>query len=160
LAARKRAASRAGSRAGSAARASRAGSAAKAPRTKRKAASPPQPSSAEQARDLALAVAKVALDHKALKVEIIDVRGRVDYADYIVLMGGTSDRHVGALARYIEQELAREHNTPCVGIEGKPQASWVLMDYGDIVVHVFHRDTRGYYDLESLWIDAARVSPS
>ena len=105
-------------------------------------------------------MAKVALDHKALNVEIIDVRGRVDYADYIVVMGGTSDRHVGALARYIEQELMREHGERCVGVEGMPQGNWVLMDYGDIVVHVFHRDTRGYYDLESLWIDAARVSPA
>lgn len=138
----------------------RATHAARTARTRRKAASPPAPSSTASARDLALTVAKVALDHKALNVEIIDVRGRVDYADYIVVMGGTSDRHVGALARYIEQELMREHGERCVGVEGMPQGNWVLMDYGDIVVHVFHRDTRGYYDLESLWIDAARVSPA
>jgi ribosome-associated protein len=108
-------------------------------------------------RVLALEVANAALEHKALKVEIIDVRGKVDYSDYVVIMSGRSDRQVAALARNIEGTL-NEHGQRCIGVEGLPHAAWLLMDYGDVIVHIFHEDTRGYYDLETLWIDAARVS--
>jgi ribosome-associated protein len=108
-------------------------------------------------RELALAIAGAGLEKKALHAEIIDVQGKVDYADFVVVMSGRSGRQVAAIARGIETELKRTHRQLCLGIEGLPQASWVLMDYSDVVVHVFHEDTRGYYDLESLWIDAARV---
>ncbi len=110
-----------------------------------------------EARALALSIAAVALEHKALNVEIIDVRGKVDYSDYVVVMSGRSDRQVGALARNIEQDL-NARGTRCIGVEGLPHASWLLMDFGDVIVHVFHEDARGYYDLETLWIDAARLS--
>jgi ribosome-associated protein len=112
----------------------------------------------EQARDLALAIAEVALEHKALNVEIIDVGGKVDYADYVVVLSGRSDRQVVAMAGHIEEQLTKARGVRCIGLEGLPHGSWVLMDYGDVVVHIFHEDVRGYYDLESLWIDAARVS--
>lgn len=110
------------------------------------------------ARKLALAVAAAALDSKALNVEIIDVRGKVDYSDYVVVMSGRSDRQVAALARNIEQAVLRDQGARCIGVEGMPHAAWLLMDYGDVIVHIFHQDTRGYYDLETLWIDAARVA--
>lgn len=110
-----------------------------------------------EARALALAVANAALEHKALNVEIIDVRGKVDYSDYVVVMSGRSDRQVAALARNIEEAL-KARGLRCIGVEGLPHASWLLMDFGDVIVHIFHEDTRGYYDLETLWIDAARVS--
>ncbi|MBN1655023.1 MAG: ribosome silencing factor [Deltaproteobacteria bacterium] len=109
-------------------------------------------------RELALATAEIGLEMKALNIEIIDVRGKVDYSDYIVVMSGRSDRQVGAIADRIQQDLLRKHAVRCIGVEGMPHGSWVLMDYGDVIVHIFHEDTRGYYDLESLWIDAARVS--
>jgi len=111
----------------------------------------------DQARKLALGVASVGLEHSALNVEIIDVRGKVDYADYVVVMSGRSDRQVSALARHIEAELEKKLGERCLGVEGLPTASWLLMDFGDVVVHIFHEDTRGYYDLETLWLDAARV---
>ena len=112
----------------------------------------------EQARALALAIARVGLDHRALNVEIIDVRGKVDYCDYVIVMAGRSDRQVGALVRHIEQTMEQERGARCVSVEGMPRATWVLMDFSDVIVHIFHQDTRGYYDLESLWIDAARVA--
>jgi ribosome-associated protein len=112
----------------------------------------------EEGRELALAIAGVGLDKKALNIEIIDVRGKVDYSDYVVVMSGRSDRQVLALAEHVLETLSREHGQRCLGVEGMPHGSWVLMDYGDVVVHVFHEDVRGYYDLESLWLDAARVS--
>ena len=112
----------------------------------------------DEARDLALAIARVGVDHRALDVEIIDVRGKVDYADYVLVMAGRSDRQVGALVRHIGETMQRERGARCLAVEGMPRATWVLMDFGDVIVHLFHQDTRGYYDIESLWIDAARVA--
>jgi ribosome-associated protein len=111
---------------------------------------------ADPARELALAIAQAALDKKALDVEIIDVTGKVDYADYVVVMSATSDRQANAIAKNIDSELSRQGQR-ANSIEGLPQGAWVLMDYGDVVVHIFHQDTRGYYDLEALWYDAERV---
>jgi ribosome-associated protein len=106
---------------------------------------------------IALAVAEAGLDKKAVNVEIIDVLGKVDYADYLVVMSGRSDRQVAALARGIEEDVRIKTKTRCLGVEGVQQGRWVLMDFGDVVVHIFHEDVRGYYDIESLWMDAARV---
>ena len=108
------------------------------------------------ARALALAISQAALDKKALDVEIIDVTGKVDYADFVVVMSATSDRQANAIAKNIDSELSRAGHR-ANSIEGLPQGAWVLLDYGDVVVHIFHADTRGYYDLESLWYDAERV---
>jgi ribosome-associated protein len=110
----------------------------------------------DPARTLALQIAHAALDRKALDVEIIDVTGKVDYADFVVVMSATSDRQANAIAKNIDAELSKlKHKAN--SIEGLPQGAWVLMDYGDVVVHIFHEDTRGYYDLEALWYDAERV---
>jgi ribosome-associated protein len=111
---------------------------------------------ADPARDLALSIAAAAFDKKALNVEIIDVTGKVDYCDYVVVMSATSDRQANAIAKNIDTEMSRK-GVHASSIEGLPQGAWVLMDFGDVVVHIFHEDTRGYYDLESLWFDAARV---
>jgi ribosome-associated protein len=111
---------------------------------------------ANLARDTALAIAQAGFDKKALSVEIIDVTGKVDYADFVVVMSATSDRHANALAKHIDSEMSRS-GIKTISIEGLPQGAWVLMDFGDVIVHIFHQDTRGYYDLESLWYDAARV---
>ena len=111
----------------------------------------------QEARVLALAIAAAGLEHKALNIEIIDVRGKVDYADYVIVMSGTSDRHVNALARRIDETLREKHGQRCAAIEGTPHGTWLLMDYSDVIVHIFHEDTRGYYDLENLWLDAARL---
>jgi len=116
------------------------------------------PESRDRARKLAVAIAEIGLEHKALNVEIIDVRGKVDYSDYVVVMSGRSDRQVNALGRHIEEELKAKHKARCLGMEGMPSGTWLLMDYSDVVVHIFHEDTRGYYDLETLWLDAARVA--
>ncbi|HJL18020.1 MAG TPA: ribosome silencing factor [Sandaracinaceae bacterium LLY-WYZ-13_1] len=109
------------------------------------------------ARKLALCIAEAALDRKAANVEIIDVVGKVDYADYVVVMSGRSDRQVAALAKNVGADVESKTDAKCLSVEGLPQASWVLMDFGDVIVHIFHRDARGYYDLESLWMDAPRV---
>ncbi len=110
----------------------------------------------DEAREVAVTVAVAAIEKKASGLEVIDVAGKVDYADFLVLMSGRSDRHVTALASAIEEAL-RKKNKRALAVEGLPHASWVLMDFGDVVVHVFQDDARATYDIDSLWMDARRV---
>jgi ribosome-associated protein len=110
----------------------------------------------EAARETASAIAIAALDKKAIGVEILDVAGRVDYADFLVIMTGRSDRHAQALAQGIEEALKRKGVRP-IAVEGLPHGSWVLMDFGDVVVHVFQDEARQQYDIEGLWLDARRL---
>ena len=108
------------------------------------------------AREVAVAIAVAALDKKAHALEILDVAGKVDYADFLVLMSGKSDRQVAALAQGIEEAL-RKKGKRALSVEGLPHAIWVLMDFGDVVVHVFQEESRSLYDLEGLWMDARRL---
>jgi ribosome-associated protein len=112
----------------------------------------------ETTRRTALAIAAAGLDKKAVNIEIIDVSGKVDYAEFLVLMTGRTDRHVHAIASGIRDELIEKLTVKPLAVEGLTGAHWVLLDYGDVVVHVFQREARVYYDLEGLWIDAGRVS--
>jgi ribosome-associated protein len=132
-------------------KATRAGGTARAA----KKAPPPEPS--DESKRVALACAEAGLDKKAVNVVILDVRGKVDYADYLVVMSGRSERQVQALARGISEDVQEKTKTKCLSVEALPGSSWVLMDFGDVVVHVFYDDVRGYYDLESLWMDARRI---
>lgn len=110
----------------------------------------------KQARETALLAAQAALEKKALDVEILDVASKVDYADLLVLMSGTSDRHVASLVQGIEEEL-KKNKIRAISVEGMPTAIWVLIDFGDVVVHVFQQDARSDYDIGRLWMDAGRV---
>ncbi|MFO0617183.1 MAG: ribosome silencing factor [Polyangiaceae bacterium] len=121
---------------------------------RRSAAPPPEPSSAT--KEIALAIASAGLDKKALGIEVLDVTGRVDYADYLVIMTGSSDRHVLAIASGIEEALAKKNHKP-LSVEGLGQGTWVLIDFDDVVVHVFQEETRRVYDIEGLWVDARRL---
>jgi ribosome-associated protein len=107
-------------------------------------------------RKIALLAAAAGLEKKAEDVQIIDVTGKIDYADYIVLMTGASDRNVAAIARGIETDLAKE-SIRALALEGLPLARWVLIDFVEVVVHVFQSEWRQLYDLDGLWMDAARV---
>jgi ribosome-associated protein len=108
------------------------------------------------AQRMAIAAATAALDKKASDVEIIDVTGKVDYADYLVLLTGQSDRHVGAIADAVDQALAKV-GFNAISVEGMPRGEWVLIDFVDVVVHVFQESTRSLYDLDGLWMDAKRI---
>lgn len=110
----------------------------------------------DESREVAILIATAGIEKKASGLEVIDVAGRVDYADFLVLMSGRSDRHVTALASAIEESL-RKRNKRALAVEGLPHANWVLMDFGDIVVHVFQDDARSAYDIDALWMDARRV---
>lgn len=121
---------------------------------RKRSVAPPAPSAATRA--LAIAIASAGLEKKAIGVEVIDVSGRVDYADYLVVMTGTSDRHVHSIALGIEESLKQKKLAP-IGVEGLGASTWVLIDFDDVVVHVFQEDTRRLYDIEGLWMDAGRV---
>ena len=110
----------------------------------------------DESREIAILIATAGIEKKASGLEVIDVAGRVDYADFLVLMSGRSDRHVTALASSIEEAL-RKKNKRALAVEGLPHANWVLMDFGDVVVHVFQDDVRSLYDLEGLWLDARHL---
>lgn len=116
---------------------------------------PPEPTS--RARELAVSIAVAGLDKKALAIEVLDVTGKVDYADFLVVMTGRSDRHVHAIATGIEEALLKKNKVKPLSVEGLSTASWVLIDFGEVVVHVFQEDARRLYDIEGLWIDAGRV---
>jgi ribosome-associated protein len=110
----------------------------------------------ESARATATAIAVAALDKKAVGIEILDVAGKVDYADFLVIMTGRSDRHAQALAQGIEESLKNKSARP-MAVEGLPHGTWILMDFGDVVVHIFQDETRQLYDIEGLWLDARRM---
>jgi ribosome-associated protein len=125
----------------------------------REAAPPPVRPDAnlpDPARETALLVAAAGLDKKAEDLLVFDVRGLSSYADYLVLMTADSDRQAGAIADHVDQALKQAGHTK-VAVEGYETGSWIIVDYGDVVIHVMGRETRAFYDLEGLWADAPRL---
>lgn len=110
----------------------------------------------EASRARALAVARAAIDKKAENTRILDLSGLSSFTDYFVVCSGMSDRQVIAIADAIETELGQQ-GVATVSVEGQSDGRWVLMDFGDVVVHVFLDALREYYDLERLWKDAPIV---
>ena len=107
-------------------------------------------------KNLALTIADLASEKQAQGLEIIDVSKVADYTDYVMVCGGRSERQVRAIAEAIQVGLKKE-KVPAQGVEGLSQGHWVLLDYGNVVVHIFHEQARGYYDIEGLWMDAERI---
>jgi len=107
-----------------------------------------------------LEVAKVAidaaLDKKALLPVLIDVSAMASYTDFIAIVSGRSDRHVDAIAEGVLQAM-KARGRSLLGQEGTGSGRWTLLDFGDVVVHVFYHPVREFYDLESLWVDAPRL---
>ena len=109
--------------------------------------------SAIEAAQMAL---EAALDRKALEPVLLDVRKMCSYTEYILLVSGRSDRQVDAIADAVSHALRGEGRRP-LGVEGASSGQWALLDFGDVVIHVFHHPQRLHYDLESLWHEAPRV---
>jgi ribosome-associated protein len=104
----------------------------------------------------ALEITRAALDRKAYDLIVLEVGALTSIADYFVICSGRSDTQVEAIADGIEEHLGR-HGVKPLSVEGQTRAQWVLMDYADVVVHVFHVPVREFYDLERLWTRAPRV---
>jgi len=106
---------------------------------------------------LAQLCAKSALDKKALDLCILHISELSSLTDYLVIATGTSDRHVQAIAEAVRIELKQQHDTVPLAIEGVNEGRWALIDYGDVMVHIFQEDVRTFYDLEGLWIEAPEI---
>ena len=104
-------------------------------------------------RDLASLAARVAASKQGEAVVVLDVRKLITITDYFVIVSGTSDRQVDTIADSIVAEL-KEHGARPLRREGEAGARWVLLDFVDFVVHVFHDEEREFYRLENLWRDA------
>jgi ribosome-associated protein len=107
-------------------------------------------------RDKALLIAKTALQKKPLAPALLQVEGLCSFTDYFLVLSGTSTRQTQALAEHLRTTLAKEGIRP-LGMEGEETGQWILLDYDEVVVHIFLESVRGFYDLESLWLEAARL---
>jgi ribosome-associated protein len=101
--------------------------------------------------------AEAADSKKAFEILVLDLSKMTSVCDYFVICSGSNSTQVGAIAEGIGQDLAKAGVHPS-HVEGAPGANWVLMDYGDVVVHVFEEQTRTYYSLEKLWGEAPRIA--
>jgi ribosome-associated protein len=106
--------------------------------------------------EIARLCAKVAVAHKAEEPVILNVAEMASFTDYFVILSGRSTRHVQAVAEHIEKAL-HEHDLELMGAEGLAEGQWVLLDAGDVIVHIFYQPVRAFYDLEGLWSEALHV---
>jgi ribosome-associated protein len=101
--------------------------------------------------------ARAALDRKAVDLVVLDVQGLSGVTDYFLVCSGRSTTHLKSITDAIREDLREEGVRP-LHIEGATESGWVLLDYGDVLMHVFLEDTRAYYALERLWGDAPSIS--
>jgi ribosome-associated protein len=120
------------------------------------AEAPAGPPENPRAKALAHKIGQLLVDKKATDVLVLDVRGMSSYADYIVLASAESDRQVSAMAETVHTKIKEEDGLYPAGTEGKETGQWVLLDYHEVVAHLFLNDVRAFYDLEGLWADAPR----
>jgi ribosome-associated protein len=107
--------------------------------------------------ELALLVAELAAEKKAVDIVAIDLRGLAGYTDFFLVCSGTSDRQVKAIQEAVHSGLKQGHRLLPNRIEGAAEARWILMDYLDVVVHIFVPEVRDFYRLEQLWGEAPRL---
>jgi len=105
----------------------------------------------------ALLISRFALDKKAYDLVLLEVSEVTSIADYFIICSGRSDRQVQSIAQGIEEYLGKEGITP-FSVEGQTRGQWVLMDFSDVIVHIFYQPVREFYDLEGLWSHAPRVN--
>lgn len=106
--------------------------------------------------ELAALCTKIALDAKAEDPVVLDVRGKASFTDYFIILSGRSTRHVQGIAEGIEGEL-RAKRVNATSAEGLQEGQWVLLDFDDVVVHIFYHEQRQFFDLEGLWHNADRL---
>jgi ribosome-associated protein len=112
---------------------------------------------ANSSRHLALTAARVADENRGRDIVVLDLREQTPIFDYFVIVTGGSRRQLHAISEEIDNVLEGELGDRRMGIEGYNESRWILLDYGDVVIHIFDQETRDYYDLEQLWCAAARV---
>jgi ribosome-associated protein len=112
----------------------------------------------KDSKEKSLFCAKAALEKKAFNVTILELKQASSVTDYFLICSGRSDRQVQAIAESILEKMGEKGVRP-LGEEGMREGRWVLMDYDDVVIHIFYDQVRLHYDLEGLWIEAPRIDP-
>ncbi len=110
-------------------------------------------------RELTRLAVEAALDRKGQELQVLDLQGITHIADYFLVCHGSNPRQVQAIAEAVERNL-RRHGARALHVEGRDRGLWVLLDFGALVVHVFHEESRKFYGLEKLWSDAVDVTDS
>ena len=113
---------------------------------------------AERSLQLALAAARTAVDNNGQDVVVLDMRGITPVFDYFVMATGNSRRQLHAMSEEIDHCLEDDLGDKRMGIEGYSESRWILLDYGNVVIHLFDQETRDYYALEDFWSAAQRVA--
>jgi ribosome-associated protein len=116
-----------------------------------------RPESDVSSRTKAAYIAEAADDKRALDILTLDLQGITLVADFFVICSGTSDVHIRAITNGIEEDLKKKYGIRPSAVQGREDASWVILDYGDVVAHVFSESEREFYDLESFWKHARVV---
>jgi ribosome-associated protein len=106
---------------------------------------------------LSRACAAAASDKKAGNIVILDLRGISTFTEYFVICSATSEPQLKALSNSIREQISEKYNRKPISEDGYPASQWIILDYGDVIVHLFQGEKRDFYALESLWSDAKRV---
>ena len=107
-------------------------------------------------KEYALLAAKTLDNKKAIDITVIDIMEKASFADYMIIATGNSDRQVNSLVDDVEEEFAKE-GLFAKSIDGKQNSGWILMDFGDIVVNIFNKETREQYNIERVWGDCTFI---
>ena len=110
-----------------------------------------------EAQTLAIRAARLMSEFKGVDIQVLALAGLTDMTDFFVIASGTSDTHVRSMADHVMRSL-REGGERVTHAEGVEQGHWALLDYTDVVIHVFHPTLRNFYQLERLWSDAERIA--
>jgi ribosome-associated protein len=100
---------------------------------------------------------RCASDKKALNIKVLDLREIASFTEFFIIATGTNQRQVQAISDEINEQLKKQLSSRAIRIEGYSSGEWILLDYGDFIVHIFDKDARDFYDLERLWLDARKV---
>ncbi len=101
---------------------------------------------------------KIVMERKAIDPIMFEVEHLTSICDYFLIASGSSSRQVQAISRHLQKRM-REEGFKTYGVEGDREGHWILMDYGDVIIHLFYEPHREFYDLEGLWVEAPRVEP-
>ena len=106
--------------------------------------------------DKARLASDIIKERKAIEPVLFNIEEMSSYADFFLIASGNSSRQVQSISRHLEEKM-REKGLKPFGIEGEFEGQWILMDYGDLIIHIFYQPVREFYDLEGLWLEAPRV---
>ena len=109
-------------------------------------------------KQLAKTAIEALLDRKATEIVLLRVTKQTTLADYYIICTGTSNTQLRAIADAVDESMSKQYGLEPKSIEGYRSASWILLDYGSVIVHAFKSDTRQFYDLERLWADARKLN--